>query len=459
MMHRSAILRYALAALAVLAVAGCGRAPLPAPGEGGVLVVATRSSPTTYFIDPAGQASGLEHDLAVRFAESQGWRVRFVVVENLQELFELLRHGQVHVAAAGLTATEARGIKYRLGPEYTEVTEQVICRKGPGLPRKPIDLIGKRIEVVADSSHAEALWWLRVRQLRLDWTEVPAAGEEELLDRVQSGLSDCTVADSTGFQIARHFYPDLAVAFDLGKPQKVAWMLPKQAEDALVGKIKAFFDGIREDGELKRMKERYFGHVRRLDEADVLGILERRSRVLPPLRRHFHQAQAETGLDWRFLAALAYQESQWDPNATSPTGVRGIMMLTGETADRLGVKNRLDPKESILGGARYILMLKEGLPARIQEPDRTWMALAAYNIGPAHFEDARRLTQSLGKNPDAWSDVKDVLPLLSRESYQGRLRFGFARGGEARILAENVRIYYDILVRHEPAYHDGIGFN
>jgi membrane-bound lytic murein transglycosylase F len=129
-----------------------------------------------------------------------------------------------------------------------------------------------------------------------------------------------------------------------------------------------------------------------------------------------------------------------------------MMMLTGETADRLGVKNRLDPLESILGGARYVLTLKEGLPVRIPEPDRTWMALAAYNMGMAHLEDARRLTASLGKSPDAWKDVKDVLPLLAQSAYQDKLKFGYARGGEARHLTENVRIYYDILLKYETVY-------
>lgn len=442
-----------------LLLAGCSREPLAPPEVMGELVVAMRISPATYYIDPAGEAVGLDHDLVQRFAAQHGWTVRIRTVESLNELFDLLDHGEVHIAAAGLTATEERGRKYRFGPGYAEVKEQVICRKGRDMPKRPKDLIGLRIEVVADSSHAEALWWLRVRQLRLDWSEIEAAGEDELLERVQSGLSDCTVADSTGFEIARHYYPDLAVAFDLGKPQKVAWMLPRASDDSFVRKVEQFFAEMRKSGALERSKERYFGHVARLGDADILGILQRRETLLDPLRPHFYAAQMETGLDWRFLAALAYQESQWNPNATSPTGVRGLMMLTAQTADHLGVKNRLDPRESILGGARYVVMLKEALPERIPEPDRTWLALAAYNIGQGHLEDARRLAQSLGKNPDSWNDMKEVLPLISRAAYQDQLKYGFARGGEARALAENVRIYYDMLVRYEPPYRYQIGYD
>ncbi len=439
-------------ALVAMLLAACSPKPLESPDQTGTLVVVTRGSPTTYYISPAGEPTGFEYDLVKRFAEANGWQLRIEPVASLDQLFERLDAGTAHLAAAGLSATPARDLKYTLGPKYGEVTEQVICRSGKTMPSRPKDLAGLRIEVVANSSHIDALWWLRLRHPGVKWAEIQASGEDELLDRVQTGLSDCTVADSTTFTIARHFYPDIGVAMELGKPRALVWLMPKNTVRPLRDKLETFFSGIKTSGVLKQLQERYFGHIERLEEADVRGILERRSTLLARYKPLFHQAQIATGLDWRFLAALAYQESQWNPNATSPTGVRGMMMLTGETADRLGVKNRLDPLESILGGARYVLMLKEGLPLRIQEPDRTWLALAAYNMGMAHLEDARRLTASLGRNPDAWKDVKDVLPLLAQSAYQDRLRFGYARGGEARYLVENVRIYYDILLKYEPAY-------
>lgn len=433
-------------------LAGCGPSPLAPPEQAGTLVVATRASPGTYYINPAGEPAGFEYDLVSRFAEENGWKVRFEVVPNLDELFRRVDEGTVHLAAAGLSATQARDLRFALGPSYAEVKEQVICRSGKDVPEKAKDLVGRRIEVVAGSSHIDALWWVKLRHPSLKWSEIETTGEEDLLERVQSGLSDCTVADSTVYSIARNYYPDIEVAMDLDKSRQIVWVMPKQTRRDFMDKLDGFFGAIKKRGELKRLQERYFGHIARLAEADVRGVLERRTSLLGKYKRLFYQAEIATGLDWRFLAALAYQESQWNPSATSPTGVRGMMMLTGETADRLGVKNRLDPLESILGGARYVVMLKESLPPRIAEPDRTWLALAAYNIGPGHMEDARRLTQALGKNPDAWKDVKDVLPLLAQPAYQEQLRFGYARGGEARILAENVRIYYDILQKHEPAY-------
>jgi membrane-bound lytic murein transglycosylase F len=128
------------------------------------------------------------------------------------------------------------------------------------------------------------------------------------------------------------------------------------------------------------------------------------------------------------------------------------MMLTADTADRMGVDNRLDPKQCIPAGARYLVAIRDMIPARISEPDRTWLALAAYNVGYGHLEDARILTQRQKLNPDAWADLKKVLPLLSKSEYHSTLKHGYARGGEPVIFTENVRTYYDILVKFEKPY-------
>jgi membrane-bound lytic murein transglycosylase F len=115
----------------------------------------------------------------------------------------------------------------------------------------------------------------------------------------------------------------------------------------------------------------------------------------------------------------------------------------------MGVTDRLDAKQNILAGARYLKILRDTLPERIPEPDRTWMALAAYNVGYGHLEDARILAQRRGLNADSWIELRKTLPLLARSDYYSTVRRGFARGGEAVILTENIRNYYDILVRYE----------
>lgn len=440
------------AGLALLA--GCSPSPVPPPEQSGELVVMTRNSPTTYFLDVEGRPTGFEFDLASRFAATQGWRVRFEVADSIDELLEAMAAGQAHIAAAGLTASEERRRSLRFGPTYGQVKEWVICADQVKLPRSVDDLPGLRIEVVAGSSHAQHLQTFKRRTPGLQWVEVAAPSSEELLERVDIGLADCTVADSDSLDVARNFHPTLREAFVLASAQPQAWLVARGMSAKFSRHLATFFKSMEKDRALAVLRERYFGHVTRLKEADVRGILEKRGSLLHEYKPHLYAAQSETGLDWRLLAAVAYQESQWDAHAVSFTGVRGLMMLTEQTADRLGVKDRLDPRESILGGARYIILLRDALPPEIPEPDRTWMALAAYNIGSGHLHDARRLAKALGKNPDSWSDLKAVLPLLSRREYAGKLKYGYARGGEARAMTENVRIYFDILARYEKPYRE-----
>lgn len=431
----------------------CQRIPDP-PSRSGELIVVTRTSPSTYYLNADKQAVGFEFDLVSRFAEGHGWRPRIEVAETLDDLMDRLRGGEAHFAAAGLAITPARRNRMRFGPVYARERELVICSESGKKPTSPRELLGLRLEVVDGSSHQERLNELRRQHVDLTWKTIKAPSEEALLERVASGLSDCAVADAVSYEVARNFLPALSVAMEIGQ-REIAWALPEWADEGLRGEIEKFFQEAERTGVLKQLRERYFGHVSRLEQADAIGILEKRGQLLPPLKRHFFQAQMETGIDWRLLAALAYQESQWDKSAVSPTGVRGIMMLTGDTADEMGVFDRLDPRDSILGGARYLVMLKNELPDRVQEPDRTWMAMAAYNQGMGHLEDARRLARRLGKNPDRWGELKQVLPLIARAQYLPYLRHGFARGGEAATLAENVRIYYDILQRYESAYVGG----
>ena len=225
--------------------------------------------------------------------------------------------------------------------------------------------------------------------------------------------------------------------------------MPKNADPMLINQVNQFFEDIERNGTLHILIDRYFGHIKRLNRLDIIAFLSRRETVLPRYAPTFKQAQELTGIDWRLLAALGFQESHWRPLATSPTGVRGLMMLTSATADDLGVKNRLDPHESILAAGRYLLSLKERLPDTVPEPDRTWMALASYNVGLGHVRDARVLARRHKLNPDSWVNIRKMLPLISRSEYYKTLKYGFARGGEAVILTENVRNYYDILKRHE----------
>jgi membrane-bound lytic murein transglycosylase F len=166
---------------------------------------------------------------------------------------------------------------------------------------------------------------------------------------------------------------------------------------------------------------------------------------LPHLRSSFEAAGRETGFNWRMLAALGYQESRWRPAAVSPKGAQGVMMLMPLTVTKMGVKNVFSPDENIMAGSRYLLLMKERIPKRIRDPDRTLLALAAYNVGIGHLEDARIITQMRKKNPDRWADVRANLPRLSDPHWHTRVKRGYANGRETAQFVERVSQFAAIL--------------
>ena len=416
------------------------------------IVVLVRNSPSTRFLGAEGKYVGIEQDLLEMFAKDIGMRLRLVEFSNFAEILPALRRNAAHFAAAGLSATEDRRRDFIFGPAYQSVQKVVAYNTDKGRPRSVRDLVGKRVAAMAGTSSVDQLRLERESVPGLNWDEVPIGDGTELLDRLSDGDYDYVVTDSNVVDLAQNFLPNIARAFNLGTPETLAWALPKDADPLLANQISDFFVRINGTGALRVLLDRYYGHIERLDQGDVVAFLQRRVTVLPQYRRFFEEAQELTGIDWRLLAALGFQESHWNPLATSPTGVRGLMMLTSETADRMNVGNRLDPHQNIIAGARYLHMLRDTLPDRIPEPDRTWMALASYNVGYGHLEDARILTQRRGLNADSWVDVRKTLPLLARSDYYTTVKRGFARGGEAVILTENIRNYYDILQRYEEPY-------
>ncbi|MFN0041334.1 MAG: membrane-bound lytic murein transglycosylase MltF [Burkholderiales bacterium] len=421
----------------------------PVFGTTNELFVLVRNSPATRFIGADGGYAGLEEDLLQLFAKDLGMQLKFVERGKFADLLPSLEKGRAHFAAAGLRPTPETKSRFQFGPPYLTVYNTVAYNTDRPRPQGISDLVGKRVAVLEGSSSVDQLIQERARTPALKWTVVAAADAFALLDQLADGVYDFVVTDSHLLELGKNFHSNVGRAFYIGPPGMLAWTFPKDVHPLLINQAHDFFLRIREKGTLRMLLERYFGHIHRLNRLDVVHFLLRRSSTLPQYRSMFTDAEEITGIDWRLLAALGFQESHWNPLATSPTGVRGLMMLTSETADRLGVTDRLDARQNILAGARYLSMLKETIPGRVPEPDRTWMALAAYNVGYGHLEDARILAQRQGLNADSWFDLKSVLPLLARSDYYTTVKRGFARGAEALILTENIRNYYDILLRYE----------
>ena len=431
----------------LLLLGGCAEEPstLERVQAEGVLRVVTRNSPATYFQDRNGE-TGFEYELVKRFAADLGVELQVETADNVDELFARLgkANGPV-LAAAGLVASDGRQQVARFSQPYLEVTPQVVYRNGQQRPTRPQELLGKRILVLKGSSHAEQLAALKAQLPELSYEESAAVEVVDLLRMVDEGQIDLTLVDSNELAMNQVYFPNVRVAFDLGDSLGLGWAVAAGEDSSLLEEINAFIARAQQNGSLKRLTERYYGHVDVLGYVGAYTFAKHLQQRLPRYEKHFRQAAQVQGLDWRLLAAMGYQESLWQPGATSKTGVRGLMMLTLRTAQAMGVSNRLDPKQSIDGGAKYIVHVKQQLPASIAEPDRTWFALAAYNVGGGHLEDARKLAEAEGLDPNKWLDVQKILPRLSQKQWYSKTRYGYARGGEPVHFVRNIRRYYDIL--------------
>jgi membrane-bound lytic murein transglycosylase F len=413
--------------------------------DSGKLVVLTRNAPTTLYTDREDKQSGPEYDLVESFAASLGLEVEYKLKNSVQEIITAIENAEGDLAAAGLTITEQRRQRFIFGPAYQDVTQQVVCRRDNVQPEAIEDLLGLNIVVIAGSSYVERLQVLRAQYPELTWQETTTEDTEQLLRAVWNREIDCTVADSNIVDINRRYFPELIAPLNLNEAESLGWMMSAERSD-LQAAIKTWLESFRESGALSVLQERYYGFVEVFDYVDTRIFIARIRSRYPKYKKFFKEAAAKYELSEMLLAAQAYQESHWRANARSPTGVRGIMMLTLDTARAMGVKSRLNAQQSIFGGARYMARLVNNRFAEdVAEPDRTWLALAAYNVGRGHLHDAQTLARDQGLNPYLWNDVKQVLPLLADKRYYRNLKYGYARGSEPVRYVQRIRDYQLIL--------------
>ncbi|HDG1680298.1 TPA: membrane-bound lytic murein transglycosylase MltF [Kluyvera ascorbata] len=412
--------------------------------ERGELRVSTVQSPLTY-TTVNDKDYGLDYELAQQFADYLGVKLKVTVRQNISQLFDDLDHGDADMLAAGLVYNSERIKSYQAGPTYYSVSQQLVYRVGSTRPKNLSNVTADQLTIAPGQVVISDLQNLQAQKYPdLSWTVDEKRSSADLMQAVIDGKLDYTIADSVAIGLFQRVHPELAVALDVTDEQPVTWFSLQDDDNTLSAAMLDFFNNINEDGTLARLEEKYLGHGDDFDYVDTRSFLRAVDSVLPDLQPLFEKYASE--IDWKLLAAISYQESHWDPLATSPTGVRGLMMLTKNTAQSLGLSDRTNAEQSISGGMRYLQDMMSKVPDSVPQDEKIWFALAAYNMGYAHMLDARALTAKQKGNPDSWADVKQRLPLLSQKPWYSKLTYGYARGHEAYAYVENIRKYQISLV-------------
>ena len=420
------------------------QSPLDRIREHGRIVMITQNSQNTYYIYRE-QPQGFEYELAAEFAryldvdlvvETPGWI----------DMFDMLEHGRGDFIAAGVTVVPSRTRRVDFSDPYLTIRQEVVVHRNNFDINSIEDLNGKTVHVRAGTSYQERLAELLGMGIGMELVLVPDITTEELIEQVADAKIEVTVADSNIALLNRMYQPDIRIAFPLSPPQSLAWAVDK-GNTELLEAINGFFTKIRTDGTLDEVHSRYYEDRNHLGSFDLRVFHQRIEERMPLYRRMIKAAAKEHDLDWRLIVAMIYQESHFDPDARSFTGVRGLMQVTQKTADEMGIVDRTDPEQSIRAGVGYLANLYNRFSDIDDEETRLLLALASYNVGYGHVRDAQIILRQRGRDPDSWPSLRETLPLLRMPEFYKDTRFGYARGTEPVRYVDNVLAYYDILKR------------
>ncbi|MBW1690875.1 MAG: membrane-bound lytic murein transglycosylase MltF [Deltaproteobacteria bacterium] len=411
--------------------------------EAGHITVATRNNAHCYYIY-RDEPMGFEYDLAKAFSEYLGVKLK-VITPHWERLIDVVSKGKADFIAASLTITPSREQLVDFSDEYLAIQQLALIHKRNSQITKLEDLEGNTIHVRRATSYEERLHELKGEGLDLTIEPHVDVPTEELIRMVAEKEIEVTIADSHIALLNRRYYPDVQIAFPIEEQQSLGWAV-KKGEASLKNEINVFFKKIKKDGTFAKIYEKYFANVEIFDYVDLKKYHQRLTTRLPRYKDTIKNAAQKHGFDWRLIAAAIYQESHFNPRAVSYTGVRGMMQLTLKTANDMGIKNRLDPTQSIMGGVKYLKKLYERYKDA-KEPDRLLIALASYNVGHGHILDAQEIARQRDLDPNSWSSLEQILPLLRYPKYYKKTKNGYCRGTEAVRYVNRILTYYDILKR------------
>lgn len=415
------------------------------------LTVITRNNAHSYYTY-RGKAMGFEYDLAGVFANYLGVDLK-VKTTRWRDMINALNKERGDFIAASMTITPSRKKMVDFSNEYLSIQQRVVVHKDNYTIKSLADLNGKIIHVRGDTSYEQRLSELQKEGVDLAIKCHDDIPTEELIRQVAEKKIEVTVADSNIAFLNRRYYPNIKISIPIEEPQSLGWAV-KKGEKALLSAINDFFNSIKTDRTFEDIYNSYYGNVEVFDRFDLQKFHQSLKTTLPKYKSIIEKVARKYGFDWRLIAAIIYQESHFDPQASSHRGVRGLMQLTKRTAEEMGVTDRLDPEQSIMGGVKYLKKLHHRYE-KAQGFDRMLITLASYNVGPGHVADAQRIAREKGLNPYKWSSLEQTLPLLCYARYIKMSKHGYCRGTEPVRYVNRILTYFDILRRQSIGFLAG----
>jgi membrane-bound lytic murein transglycosylase F len=404
---------------------------LPVIRERRVLRVLTRNTPASYFLH-RGEQMGFEFELVRKFAESQGLRLQIVVPDKGDQLIPWLLEGRGDLIAAMMTVTENRAAQVQFSRPYNQVSQVVVSRQDEPAMTGPQDLAGRTLAVRKSSAYMETLQQL-AETVDFEIAEVAEDLETATLIRgVGAGTWDLTVADRSILDIELAYRDDIQAALQVGPETSLAWAV-RPGNQELLQQVNLFLNEQYRGKFFNVLMEKYFTNKRHIGK--IVQDNNRSGASLSPYDDLFRKYGSQVNIDWRLLAAQGYQESRFNPTATSWAGAVGVMQIMPLAAEEVGVTGDLqDPEVGIEAGALYMRWLLDRFKDGPQDyGEQLRFALGAYNAGRGHVLDGRRVAETIGKNPDQWfGNVEEAMVLLRKPEYASKSRFGYCRGDQPK---------------------------
>jgi len=412
---------------------------LPGIAAAKTLKVLFTFSSTGYFIY-RGETMGYEYELLSRYAKETNVQLTPVVVRDSKTLFERLNTGDGDVVAAELVSSpNENGVSLTTG---IYATAPVLVQRNHASPPAPVTvharLISQPSELAGQRVHISQASPYRAQLLELntsvgDDIDVVEVDEstDKLIEELSEGQIGYTVAPENLAALKQTEYTKLVIKPALGPPQQIAWAVRANAPQ-LLASLDQWIEKQKRSGLLAMLYKKYFLDRRAFTTRAKSEYLTTETGRLSPFDDWFREYAKIPGWDWRLIAAQAYQESKFNPNARSWAGAVGLMQMMPRTAREMRVNPR-DPRSSIEAACRYLWKLDDQLKAAIpSEDERVKFILGSYNVGLGHVEDAQRLAQEHGNDPGSWDDVGYWLIQKSKRAVYDDpvVKYGFARGTE-----------------------------